>query len=124
MNSSGIEALTLPALSLALDAAVMRQQVIASNIANAHTEGYVAQRVSFEAAMDAASGDVLRSSDSTDLRLTAYAYNATTPSIDGAVRLDSEVAAMSQNGAHYQALLKALNRHLSVMASAVSEGKR
>ena len=56
-------------------------------------------------------------------------YSATTTDSgasdwDGAVRLDSEVAAMAQNGAHYQTLLKALNRHLSVLASAVSEGKR
>ena len=45
-------------------------------------------------------------------------------SADGAVRLDSEVAAMAQNGTHYQTLMKALNRHLSVLASAVNDGKR
>ena len=35
-----------------------------------------------------------------------------------------EVAAMAQNGAHYQDLLKALNRHLSVLHSAVADCKR
>ena len=51
----GIESLTLPSLSLALDAAVMRHQVIASNIANVHTVGYVPQHLTFEAEMSRAS---------------------------------------------------------------------
>lgn len=117
MNTSNIEAVTLPALSTALDAAVIRQQVIANNIANANTEGFKAQRVSFSMALDAA-GPVGGAS------LSPRLEPQVTLSADGAVRLDSEVAAMAQNGAHYQALLKAMNRHLSVLASAVSDGKR
>lgn len=117
MNPSNIEAVTLPALSTALDAAVIRQQVIANNIANANTEGFRAQRVSFNMALDAA-GSAAGSN------LTARLEPKVSLSADGAVRLDSEMAAMAQNGAHYQALLKAMNRHLSVLASAVSDGKR
>jgi flagellar basal-body rod protein FlgB len=117
MNTPGIEAMTLPALSTAMDAALIRQQVIANNIANANTQGFAAQHVSFEVALDAASGDA---AGGLGVRLQPQMAL----SADGAVRLDSEVAAMAQNGAHYQTLLKALSRHLSVLASAVSDGKR
>lgn len=117
MNTSSIEALTLPALSTAMDAAVIRQQVIANNIANANTEGFRPQRVSFAMALDAAGA-------AEGSQVSARLEPQVSLTSDGAVRLDSEVAAMAQNGAHYQALLKALNRHLSVLASAVSDGKR
>ena len=46
--TDGIEAVTRSALALALDAASLRQQAIATNIANANAIGYVPQRVSFE----------------------------------------------------------------------------
>ncbi|HEX5682647.1 MAG TPA: flagellar basal body protein [Ideonella sp.] len=117
MNTPSIEALTLPALSTAMDAAMIRQQVTANNIANANTQGFTAQRVSFDVAMEAAAGGA-------DAPLQARLQPQVGLSVDGAVRLDSEVAAMAQNSAHYQVLLKALNRHLSIMATAVSDGKR
>jgi len=120
MNNTPIDALTLPALSAALDAALVRQQVIAHNIANAHTENFVPQRVSFDVALATAGKDPISASLQVDVR-TEPQINL---SIDGAVRLDAEVAAMAQNNAHYQALLKALNRHLSVLSIAVNDGKR
>lgn len=125
--SNGIEALTVPALTLALDAAVMRQQVIATNIANAHTAGYVPQRVSFEVEVQrawqsrTAEGSAPQTA-SHSLALTAH--TAPVPEGPAAVQLDQEVAALAQNSTHYQLLLRGLNRHLSILASAVSEGKR
>lgn len=116
-STYGIEATTLPALSTALDAAVIRHQVIANNIANANTPGFRPQRVEFDLSL-ATQGDGAAQ------QLVARLEPQLGLGVDGAVRLDTEVAAMAQNGAHYQALLKALNRHLSVLASAVSDGKR
>ena len=97
---------------------MIRQQVIAHNIANAHTEGFRPQRVTFDVNLAAAQ------QSSSPLQVEAQIAPQTGLSIDGAVRLDAEVAAMSQNHAHYQTLLKALNRHLSVLSMAVSDGKR
>lgn len=116
MSTPGIEALTLPALTTAMDAALIRQQVIANNIANVNTQGFRPQQVRFDVAFDAAAAE--------GTPLSVQLQPQVGLSVDGAVRLDSEVAAMAQNGAHYQALLKALNRHLSVLSSAVSDGKR
>ena len=46
--TDGIEAVTRSALAMALDAASLRQQVIASNIANANAVAYLPLRVIFE----------------------------------------------------------------------------
>jgi len=114
----GIQSLSLQALSSALDVAQLRQQVIASNIANANTPGYATKRVSFSATLEA-----LRDGGSA----TSQAHVETLVDAGGQpvpVQLDREVAEMAQNGVHFQALIKGVSRELSLLASAVSEGKR
>jgi flagellar basal-body rod protein FlgB len=121
---NGVESITGAALTLALDAATLRHQVHAANIANATTPGYKAQRLSFEAQVReglqaAKSGNAASAQLSVRVEPDLAA--------DGqphAVHLDAEVAAMSQNTVHYQTLVRALNRQLSILATAVSEGKR
>lgn len=129
--TEGIEGITTAALSMALDAATLRQQAIASNIANASAEGYVPQRVNFEAYVQDAKRMLNEQGrlDSRTLRNMADLPLTMEPALDGAgmpskVQLDAEVAGMAQNAVHYQALLKGLSRHLSVLYSAASDGKR
>ena len=50
--TEGLEAVTLSSLSLALDAAALRHQVVANNIANAEAEGYAPMRVKFSESME------------------------------------------------------------------------
>lgn len=124
---AGIEALTVAALSSALDAASLRQQVIATNIANAGRSDYVAQRVSFEATL--AEQAARLHGEGVDRRPPVELRMRVEPDLDAdgrgrPVQLDAEVGALAQNSTHYQALIRGLNRYLSVMASAVSEGKR
>ncbi|SEK93184.1 flagellar basal-body rod protein FlgB [Roseateles sp. YR242] len=121
--TQGIEAVTTASLSLALDAATLRQQVIAANIANANSIGYVPQRASFEAQIeDGLRGDA-RSASAPVLQVRIEPEIAPNggPAV---VHVDTEVAAMAENNLHYQALVRGLNRHLSILSSAVSEGKR
>ena len=119
-----IESLTVAALTSALDAASLRQQVIAANIANAGRSDYAAQRVSFEATFaDHAARAGLDRRAPVELRMRIEPDLAD----DGSprpIQLDAEVGALTQNTTHYQALVRGLNRYLAVMASAVSEGKR
>jgi flagellar basal-body rod protein FlgB len=118
---TGVEALTGAVLTLALDAATLRHQVHATNIANAGVAGYKAQRLSFEAQVQQG----LQASQPASVQVSARIEPEL--AFDGsprAVQLDTEVAAMSQNSVHYQTLVRALNRQLSILASAVSEGKR
>lgn len=126
--SYAIESVTTKALGVALDAASFRQQLIAGNIANASTAGYVPQHFEFSEQM-AQARSVLATQGSLDpAMLRAFEFRAHA-SLDGAgapesVRLDGEVAALAQNTVQYQALIKGLNKHFSILASAASDGKR
>lgn len=116
---TGIDPVTTAAVTAALDAASLRQQVIAANIANAGVAGRAAERVRFEAAWSAAR----------DGTATVVLASRTESMLDAqgrpaGVQLDREVAALAENSLHYQALVRGLNRHLAVLASAASEGKR
>jgi flagellar basal-body rod protein FlgB len=117
---------TTSLLGLAIDAAVMRQQALAQNIANVNTPGYRRLSVNFEqrvaALADGAAGAAPRAADLASLR--PYVEVAGPGAKDGGVELDTEVAAMAENTLRHQVLLKALSKHLGLIAIAVNEGKR
>ncbi|WP_005034697.1 flagellar basal body rod protein FlgB [Holophaga foetida] len=125
--SEGIEAITTAALGLAMDAASLRQQAIAANIANANTVGYVPMTVDFESQMEDA-----RLSLQSQGHLDATALAGVRPrmrtqtelGLPGKVMLDMEVARMAENSVQYQALAKGLSRHFAILSAAVSDGKK
>jgi flagellar basal-body rod protein FlgB len=126
--TDGIEAVTTASLALALDAASLRQQAIAANIANANTPGYAPLRVSFEAQLDDA-----RRALALDGRLDATALEGVQPSLETeaadaglspGVLIDVEVAEMAKNSVQYQALLKGLSSHFALLSAAVADGKK
>lgn len=123
-----IESITTAALALALDAAALRQQAIAGNIANANTEGYAPMGVSFEDQLEDA-----RRALETSGRLDAASLAGVRPALHALpaaggmppkVMLDLEAAQLSQNAVHFQALLKGLSKHYAILSSAVSDGKK
>ena len=116
--TQSIEALTTASLSLALDAATMRQQVIAANIANADTPGYTARTVSFDAVMANAFG--ARGAVSLDAHVMPRLDANGSPQ---PVQVDTEMAELSLNQLQYQTLIAGLNKHLSVLSTAISDGK-
>lgn len=128
--TEGIEAVTLSSLSLALDAAALRHQAVAHNIANADVDGFAPLGVKFSQSMDDARRQLGEGRRLDARHVAAWAGEGATlepvvvGGLPGKVQLDSEVAQMAQNAVHYQALLKGLNKHMAVLASAVSEGKR
>jgi flagellar basal-body rod protein FlgB len=122
-----IDSSTSALLSLALDAAGMRQQAIAHNIANANTPGYQRISVSFESRLEAlrdGRGNMGTPSLASlaDFR-PSFEYAAPLEA-GSSVSLDQEMAQLSENTLHHQALLKALSKHLSLMSVAINEGKR
>lgn len=126
--TQGIEAVTTAALALALDAASMRHQAIATNIANANTPGYAPLTVSFENQLEDA-----RRALNTGGRLDATSLAGVQPGMEHAkgpgglpakLMLDVEAANLAQNSVHFQALLKGLNRHYQVLSAATSDGKK
>jgi flagellar basal-body rod protein FlgB len=104
------------AAKLALDAAALRHQAIAHNLANLHSEGYVPMGVSFEARLDAA-----RRARAAQPQLVQESWRGAGPRPQD---VDLEMVKLSQNTIHYQALVRALGRQLAILNLAVSEGRR
>lgn len=110
-----------------------RQQVLASNIANADTPGYVARDFDFAKALQTAargaSGAAVGTTDARHLRLgqagplnpeLGYAVQ-TQPSQDGnSVDLDRERANFVDNSIRYESTLRFINGHVKTMLSAIS----
>jgi flagellar basal-body rod protein FlgB len=124
-----IESFTTATLSMALDAASVRQQVIAANIANAGRTGYVAKKVSFEAQLADLSralshNESGRSPALLDLQVRIEADQSRDGGPAESVQLDAQVSALAQNALHYQALVKGLSKHMAILASAATDGKR
>jgi flagellar basal-body rod protein FlgB len=117
-------------VTLALDVASQRQQVIAHNIANANTPGYIPQRVSFEQWLDlAAVSDpdrydktgLLQNLDDLQQRLRQGELIEETG--DEAVALDMEMVKLTENVLRYRALLEGLAKRGSLVKMAISEGR-
>ena len=122
---SMIENSTTALLGMAIDAAVMRQQAIAQNIANANTPGYRRMTVSFESRMAALTAGAPHGSAPSLADLSNYRPSFV--QADGAangVALNMEMADMSETVLHHHALLKALGKHMELMGLAINEGKR
>ena len=110
-----------------------RQQVIASNIANADTPGYVARDFDFAQALKNVSGGIggsaVQATDarhmqlgSIDPRRPDLAYTVQTqPSQDGnSVDLDRERASFVDNSVRYESTLRFINGHVKTMLSAIT----
>lgn len=124
----GIENVTRISLGLALDAAVLQQKAITSNIANAGVQGYIPQKVDFSDQLEAARREVSLRGTTTLSTLQAIEPRLHTMPLENGqwptVRIDVEMAHLSENMVHYQTLLKGLNRHFSIITSAINEGKK
>jgi flagellar basal-body rod protein FlgB len=122
------EAIMVDLVKMALDAASLRHMTIANNIANANTTGYAPASVNFEQQMD-----VVRAAIGNGERLQSNMLSGIRPVIergeplaetDRTALLDTEMAKLAQNTVQYEALLKALGKHMSLIGSAIAEGKR
>ena len=107
---------------MALDGLVLRQQVIAQNIANLNTPGYAPLRVDFEGALrDVASG---ARDGGSSVRVTP---DVRQPMPDGKVagaELSHQVSMLADTVLRYQTLIKGVNKQLAIMQLAVSDGRR
>jgi len=123
-----IEVITTTVMALALDAASLRHQAIATNIANANTLGYVPKRLNFDAQLSEARR-ALQMQGSIDPQTLAFMRLELEPVLQAngqpaTVQLDTEMADMAQNTVQYQALIKGLSRHMALLSAAVNDGKK
>lgn len=124
-----IDPVTLAALGAALDAASLRQQAGAANIANVNTAGYAPVRVKFEELMPSAAAALDRNGriarqDLAAPRLAIESRASNVPYGANGVAIDQEVAGLARNALHYQALVKSLNGQYALVESALNDGRR
>jgi flagellar basal-body rod protein FlgB len=124
---SGVEGVTMSLLNLALDTASLRQKAHANNIANANVMGYKPVQVNFESQLQEVR-QTLQEGGAVNLS----ALNGISPQLEEisagyqgpqGIEIDSEIAKLSENAVQYQALIKGLNKELSILSMAISEGK-
>jgi flagellar basal-body rod protein FlgB len=115
-----------------------RQRLIASNIANADTPGYVARDMNFAQALREASGSTGSTDADTAMRTTASGHIASggpaganaqatlqyaTPSQDNldrnTVDMDRERASFADNAVKYEATLRFINSSVRTMLDAI-----
>ncbi len=130
---------TTDALAASANLRLLRQNITASNIANAETPGYKAQRVDFEEALSRAidheglgrqhisDKDHFLIGQGAIGRVRADVYD--NPEInltnDGnTVDLEREMANLSENTILYRAALQLINKKLGAMKYAATEGTR
>lgn len=120
----------------ALDLWQRRTEVLANNLANADTPGYLARDVDFRKILSAASGNAAAASlplqagtpgqiGTTGAAADTLAYRVPTqPSMDGnTVDAQAEQAAFAANGVHYQASLSFITAQIRMLRTAISGGQ-
>lgn len=110
-----------------------RQQVLASNIANADTPGYVAREFNFTqklleaTSQDAASGSEAQSTQAAHMPMRLqglstqelYAMPSQLSADKNTVDMDRERASFSDNALHYEATLRFINGQVRTLLSAI-----
>ncbi len=110
--------LTIQAITAAINGLSVRQKVIAQNLANAETPGYLAGRVSFEDQLrDAlATGDMSRAAPVTSTSGGPIDVNGNN------VRLDDETVAMVETSLRFQLMTQAVSQQYGLIRTAIGRG--
>ena len=95
-------------VSSALSLASLRNQALASNIANRETEGYQRLQAQFSEALRGGA---------------AHPVIAPEAATGAAPSLEQDMVALSTNALHYQALARVLSRYFSIQETIASGGR-
>lgn len=118
----------------ALNFRAQRNEVLASNIANADTPNYKARDLDFGAALKSARSDALSLKTTSDLHRQAWSETQRTgdlkyrtptqPALDGnTVEADVEQAAFAENAIQYRASLAFVDGYFRTMRFAIKGGE-
>jgi flagellar basal-body rod protein FlgB len=114
---------TLELLSRGLDACTLRQAVYAANIANADTPGYQPLEVDFESDLQNAAQLTAGAPWAQQTEFLRTIEPRIVQSTADTVQLDQQVGLMAKNAIHYQQLLGAFERSISLLRLATLEGR-
>jgi len=119
-----LSTVTSTTVSVALDALLQRQQLIAGNLANLGGGGATAEEVDFETALARAlesGGDASATRESLEqLRQDLAAGNLTRHSPTQEVQADVELVRLNDTVIRYQALIQGLGKYGSLTRMAIS----
>lgn len=118
---------TLATLQHALDVRLLRQHVLAGNVANADTPGYRAREVDFAAAMEAAARAAATGADVEEALARSpdvvFTVDGGSPGFDGnTVDLDQALVALGENALQYGAAARAAGKKLAILRYVASDG--
>ena len=107
-----------------LDAAALRQEAIAANIANAETPGYrrldVAPNFAEQLKSSLASGNLAQSPDSLQPSLAQDAQARTVRPDGNTVEIEHELLAMNKNSVEYEYLTEVVSTNIKQLKMAIS----
>jgi flagellar basal-body rod protein FlgB len=108
------------ALHRAMQGAGLRQEALASNLANANTPGYQRRDVNFHDALLGAMGSADRSAALQDVQLVERTDASGAVRADGnTVDVDAESAKMAANGLEYEQLASAARVRIDILKIAM-----
>ena len=107
--------LTVATVHTALRGISQRQRVIANNIANVETPGFIAKRVSFEESLRAAVRSGAPQASTVAVTPTEAAANLN----GNNVQLDDETMALVDTGLQYQLMVEALNAKFGLLRTSI-----
>ncbi|BAD41989.1 MAG: hypothetical protein A6D92_24590 [Symbiobacterium thermophilum] len=106
----------------AIDAASLRQRVLANNLANAMTPGFKRSRVDFETELARA---LAKGGDPDQVRPTVVRETDSIGRPDGNnVDVEAESVKMAANQIWYAALTRQINDHFDRLRMVITEGRR
>lgn len=114
--------ITAVATLKALDGLLLRQTVTANNVANANSEGFVPSTVSFESVLR----NALRTGNAFAVATVPLSETALIAKAEGpapGVRVDMEMANMSEVTMNYLLLVNMLDRKMSMTRLALNDGR-
>lgn len=110
---------TTATLHAAMRGLATRQRVIADNIANMDTPGFLAGRVEFEAALR----DAVAGGDPASVRPASARSLAPTGVNGNNVNLDEETLANIDTGMRYQLVVEAMSAKFGLLRTAIGGGR-
>ncbi|MEX2658098.1 MAG: flagellar basal body protein [Acidimicrobiales bacterium] len=111
--------LTTDTLHAALRGLAARQRVIADNVANIETPGFLAGKVEFEASLR----DALGTGDAASVRPASLRSLAPTGVNGNNVNLDEETLANIDTNMRYQLAIEAMNAKFGLLRTSIGGGR-
>jgi flagellar basal-body rod protein FlgB len=108
------------ALESAMSCSMLRQSLLANNLANADTPGYQPQDVNFQGTLDAA----MQSGQSpSQVSFKPYSLNQQVSADGNGVNSEQQSAQLAENGLLYQTLTQVASQRESILESAMGIGQ-